>query len=110
MNTLHTPVGNFITTAAVADAVLEYWLLLARSDGYDVVDIPTRDADGHHRTMRLTLTPSQTLAVTRWGTSTHPVRDEPAMADLTTKIAAFHTPDPATFIEWDPSSALFDEI
>jgi hypothetical protein len=32
------------------------------------------------------------------------------MADLTTKIAAFHDPAPATFIDWDLSSALFDEI
>jgi hypothetical protein len=55
--------GNtFATGDRVAAALLEYASVLARTNGHDVVDVPTRRADGSSGRTSLVLSPSSQIA------------------------------------------------
>nr|WP_201469917.1 hypothetical protein [Microbacterium hydrocarbonoxydans] len=63
MKSLITPVGTYLTGDATADAVLEYWMLLAEERRSDVIDIPVVGPSGGASSLRLALSATLPIAV-----------------------------------------------
>jgi len=63
MQSVYFCAGNtFATGDRLATALLQYASVLARTNGFDVVDVPTRRADGSRGRTSLVLTPSSQIA------------------------------------------------
>jgi hypothetical protein len=63
MQSVYFCAGNTFTTGdRVATALIEYASVLARTNGFDVVDIPTRRPDGSTGRTSLVLSPSSQIA------------------------------------------------
>lgn len=98
MKALTTRVGTYVTGDAVADAVLNYALALARAGSIDLVDIPFRTASGVVSRVQLRLGWLVDMdSVSEGGSAENELTDTALLADLRTRERALRPRGDAPF-------------
>lgn len=97
MKALTTRVGTYVTGDAVADAVLEYALALARARQIDLVDVPFRAADGEIARVRFRIGWMTDVDAVADGRRGPEVTDDAATAELRARERALHPHGDAPF-------------
>lgn len=78
---------SLVTGSALADAVLAYWMSLARLHRLDTTEIPFVDHDGSRQRARLVLSADSPIWTSTVTTSETEVEDAVALADLRMRTA-----------------------
>ncbi|WP_022899982.1 hypothetical protein [Humibacter albus] len=78
---------SLVTGSALADAVLELWLRLARLRRYELAEIPFVDEDGTRQRARLVLCPSCPLWTSTFDSDAPELVDPVTLADIRQRAA-----------------------
>lgn len=90
MKALTTRVGTYVTGDAVADAVLDYGLALARARQVDLVDVPFRATGGEIARVQFRIGWMSDVDVVNDGHRGPEVTDDAATAELRARERALH--------------------
>jgi len=92
--------GSYLTSTGIADAVLHYGLLLARSQEIDIVNVPFVDSDGATRRVQFTV---------GWQSDTSAISDANPDDDLSEADTIQEVLSKARALRWNHAQPFTDD-